>query len=184
MALKGGSKYLNTAVPVAGTPVTTVATTGLPIPGSSGANEVLAVNCGPITVTTASSANTDVWRVAILPANHVVVDATLEIGTGNGSTGKVQLVLLNQATVITDGASAGTIDTPITNSIFSAAQVTTAAGSFRRIGTIPAVETTVTTKAASAGVPVSYDRVIGLQTETAIATANAVVTPVIYIAAV
>lgn len=184
MALKGGSKYLNTNVPVAGTPVTTVATTGVPIPGSNSANQVLAVNCGPITVTTASSANTDTWRVGILPANHVVVDSTLEIGTGNGSTGKVQLVLLNQATAITDGASAGTIDTPITNSIFSAAQVTTAAGRFARIGLIPAVTTSATTKAASAGVPVPYDRVIGLQTETAIASADAVVTPVIYIACV
>jgi hypothetical protein len=181
MALKAAfGKYINATVPAAGTPVTAVATTSTPTPVCDDASTPIILDCGMITtIATVASANTDTWRVAILPANHIILDAALEIGTGNGGNGKLQLVLLNQACAATDaptisggvfGGTAGTIDTPITSSVFYGPQVTTAAGVFRRTTPpIPIVATSLATKAASAGIPVNYDRVVGLQTETAIA---------------
>lgn len=174
MALKAGSKYLNTNVPVAGTPVTTVATTSIPMPNADGAAEVLSASTGPITIAS-GGATTDTWRAFILPANCIVVDLALDVVTGNGAAGSVQFGVLGQNAASVDGGVALTLDAIAANSAFTQAQVTTAAGCFRRTTAIPKVTTDAVTRNASVGVPVPYDRVIGFTTPAALVTTSATI---------
>ena len=182
MALNGGSTYLNTNVPVAGSPVTGVATTSVPQPTSTSANHVVAANT-LMTLPLTGAATTNTLRAVVLPANHVVVDWFADIVT-TAVAGAFTLGVLGQNCADVDGGVALTLDALVANSTFSQS-VTVQAGARTR-GTIalPAVTTNAVTKNASVAVPVPYDRVIGLLTGTAITTNDAVISLTILMAAV
>lgn len=183
MALAGGSKYCNTNVPVVGSPVTNVCNTAIPQPTAECANEVLAASTGPVTLALSGAANTNTYRCFILPANHVVVDFTLEVST-TAAAGALTFGVLGQACAASDGGTALTIDAIAANSTFTQSLVVSGAGVFRRTTILPAVTTNGVTKNASVAVPVPYDRVIGALTGTAITTNDAVINATMYYAAV
>lgn len=183
MALKGGSKYCNTNVPASGVSSTLVCTTSIPVPTSSEANEVVRLDSGPVTLALSGAATSNTYRLFILPANHIVTDAWVDTTT-TAAAGKVTLCLLATGSATNDGGTAGTLDAAVSNSSFSA-EIAVATAVRNRIGIpIPAVTTTAATRAASPGVAVPYDRVIGMGTTTAITTNDAVVNVVVDIAAV
>ena len=101
MALVTGSKYINANVPVTGSPVTAVATTSIPMPSGSEANEVLAASTGPLTLLLAGAATSNTYRAFILPANHVIVDFTMEVST-TAAAGAVTWGVLGQACAASD----------------------------------------------------------------------------------
>lgn len=174
MALRTGSKYINSNVPVTGSPVTGVATTSSPVPTSPSAGQVMTASTGPLTLLLASAATSDTYRAFILPANHVITDWTVEVAT-TAAAGAFTIGVLGQACAASDGGTALTIDAIAANSTFSQSVTVQSAGLVRRTLIIPAVTTNAVTKNASVAIPVSYDRVIGIVTGTAITTNDAVV---------
>jgi hypothetical protein len=186
MALVAGSKYLNTTVPVAGTPVITVAQTGVPMPVSNEANQVMVAKSGIITVLLSGAATSNTYRTFVLPANHIVVDLAVDVVTGTGGAGAATFGVLGQACASVDGGTALTIDAAAANSAFTGA-ISLIVGAGLRIRSIlspPQVLTNGVTKNASVGVAVSYDRVIGFTTTTAVTTADAVIEVLMYYVAV
>jgi pantothenate kinase type III len=165
MALKGGSKYVGTAVPVTGSPVTAVAATSVPQPTCSQAGNLMAATAR-LTLTLAGAANTDTYRCFILPAGHIVVDIYTDMLTA--ATGAVTFGVLGQACAAVDGGTALTLDAIAANSSFTQAINIATASTVRRILSIPAVTTNAVTKNASVGIAVPYDRVIGLNCSTVV----------------
>jgi hypothetical protein len=181
MALNGGSKYLNTTVPSAGTLIPTVASTGIPMPTSDSANEVMAVQ-SLVTLPLVGAATDNTIRAFVLPANHIVVDVVVDVVT-TAAAGAFTMGVLGQACPLLEG-SALTLDALVANSTFTQSITVQSAAKTRGTVAIPVISTTSITKNASVGLPVGYDRVIGLLTGTAITTNLAVVNITLYIAAV
>lgn len=172
MALNGGSKYLNTTVPLAGTPVTTVAVTGVPIPTSATANQPIQVQ-SLVTLPLVGAATTNTIRAFILPAYHIITDVMVDVVT-TAAAGAFTMGVLGQACPLIEGSTL-TLDDLVANSTFTQSVTVQSAAKTRGTAAIPVVTTTAITKNASVGIPVAYDRVIGLLTGTAITTNLAVV---------
>lgn len=173
MALLGGSKYLNTAVPVAGAPVTAVATTAVPMPSADAAGEIVAAST-EVTLLLSGAATTNTYRCFVLPANCVVVDMSIEVIAAS-TAGAVTFGVLGQNCAAVDGGTALTLDAIAANSSFTQSMVSQGSTLLRRTTNLPAVTTSSVTKNASVAVPVPYDRVIGLNTNVAVTVNDAVI---------